>query len=69
VRDAASGTELARLNHDDGLWAVAFSPNGTRLATASGDRSAWVWDASSGAELVRLEHEGRVWAVAFSVEI
>jgi WD40 repeat protein len=46
--------------------AVAFSPDGTRLATASEDKTARLWDAANGAELSRLEHDDSVTAVAFS---
>jgi hypothetical protein len=35
VWDAADGRELARLNHDDGVLRVVFSPDGTCIATAS----------------------------------
>ena len=40
--DAATGAELTRLNHDDWVTAVAFSLDGTRMATASTDGSARV---------------------------
>jgi WD40 repeat protein len=45
---------------------VAFSPDGSRVATASDDGSARVFEAATGTELARLHHEGRVNAVAFS---
>ena len=64
--DAATGTELVRLNHDGPVWAVAFSPDGTRMATGSGDGSTRVFDAATGAVLVRLDHDGPVLAVAFT---
>ena len=57
---------VARLDHDGPVTAVAFSPDGTRVATASGDGSARVFDAATGAELARLDHDGAGEAVAFS---
>jgi WD40 repeat protein len=46
---------------------VAFSPDGTRLATASFDGTAKVWDAIKGQDLFALEgHTGGVSGVAFS---
>ena len=56
----------ARLDHGGSVNAVAFSPDGTRVATGSGDGSARVFDAATGAELARLDHDGPVNAVAFS---
>jgi WD domain, G-beta repeat len=66
VFDAATGAELARLDHDCPVWAVAFSPDGTRVATGCNDSSARVFDAATGAELARLDHGDPVLAVAFS---
>jgi WD40 repeat protein len=40
VIDVATGAEIWRLPHRWSLAAVAFSPDGTRVATASGDGSA-----------------------------
>ena len=46
---------------------VAFSPDGTRIATASLDRTVCVWDTSTGKPLGDpLKHDDQVWAVAFS---
>ena len=47
------------------VYAVEFSPDGTRVATGSGDGSARVFDAASGAEICRLDHDRWVRAVAF----
>jgi hypothetical protein len=51
----------------DNVTAVAFSPDGKRLATAGADHTAKVWDAESGKELLTLcGHSDKVSSVAFS---
>jgi WD40 repeat protein len=45
---------------------VAFSPDGTRVATASDDHTARVFDPATGTEHARLTHDDWVRAVAFS---
>jgi len=65
VWDAGSGKELLTLRGQ--YFPVAFSADGKRLATASGDAAAKVWDAESGKELLTLRgHESQVDSVAFS---
>ncbi|PZD22953.1 WD40 repeat protein, partial [Pyrenophora tritici-repentis] len=53
--------------HSREVTAVAFSPDGKTLASASGDKTVKVWDAGSGKALQTLKgHSGWVTAVAFS---
>jgi hypothetical protein len=53
--------------HTDAVWGVAFSPDGTRLATTSFDKTVKVWDATSGQEVHTLTgHTDKVYGVAFS---
>ena len=46
---------------------AAFSPDGSRIVTASRDKTAKVWDAKSGAEILTLKgHTDRVTSASFS---
>jgi WD40 repeat protein len=57
---------VAVLNHDDSVRWVMFSPDGTRLATASTAHTARVWDPTTGQQLTQLTHSRTVWVVVFS---
>src|SRR5207244_3212617 len=53
--------------HESLVLSVAFSPDGSRVATASYDQMVKVWDVATGRELRTFqEHTGRVHVLAFS---
>jgi WD40 repeat protein len=76
ILDAATGKELRTLKgHGDIAFGVAFSPDGTRLASAGGENAFGgvgpaelnVWDVATGKQLLDLRgHTHTVWQVAFS---
>ncbi|KAK4123006.1 WD40 repeat-like protein [Parathielavia appendiculata] len=54
--------------HCGSVSAVAFSPDGKTLASASSDKTVRLWDAATGAHRQTLEgHGDSIWAVAFSM--
>lgn len=57
------------VNHGGEIHAVAFSPDGMILATASRDRTTRLWDTGTGLPIgPPLEHRGNVHSVSFSAD-
>jgi WD40 repeat protein len=69
VWDATAGKKLFALaeGHTYSVGYIAYSPDGTRLATTSGDATVQVWDGKTGEKLLDLEgHTEGVLCVGFS---
>jgi WD40 repeat protein/uncharacterized caspase-like protein len=58
---------VVQTGHAEFVRSVAFSPDGTLLASCGNDHKIKIWDVASGQELRTLNgHEGYVLAVSFS---
>src|SRR5690242_10532236 len=78
IWDATTGEQQLRVTHgwvtglvgvyipSGTVRALAFSPDGTRLATGSSDRTARIWDATTGEYQLQVTHGSTVNALAFS---
>ena len=55
--------------HDDTIFALEISPDGSFLATASGDRSIAFWETDTHVERSRIEaHSTQIMAISFSLD-
>ncbi|MFL6468854.1 MAG: protein kinase domain-containing protein, partial [Pyrinomonadaceae bacterium] len=62
-----TSTQPLTLQQDKGVESIAFSPNGTMLATGGMDDMIHLWDATTGEKLKTLSgHSGVVWSLEFS---
>jgi len=72
VWDATSGKNVYTYRgHTDEVTAVAWSPNGKRIASASGEAEhiVQVWDAFTGSNVLTYrEHSKKIWFVAWAPE-
>jgi WD40 repeat protein/serine/threonine protein kinase len=63
----AGRQQLTLRGHIGPIWALAFSPDGQRLATGSADQTIKIWDAATGQEALTLrEHQGVITSLVFS---
>src|SRR5271154_4444846 len=62
-----SSLEQTLEGHSDSVYSVAFSPDGSRLASGSNDRTVRVWNTATGQVKQTLKgHSNSVRSVAFS---
>jgi len=68
IWDLTTGAKLKTINtHGGAVSVLAFTADGSRLATAGTDRVIRVWDLPNGEELFTCKgHTVNVWALAFS---
>src|SRR5262249_34387963 len=66
--DAATGRLIRNFKgHSEGVFALSFSPDGKRLATAAIDSTARIWDVATGASISTFaKHKEHVFAVDWS---
>jgi WD40 repeat protein len=58
---------LVLRGHDGSVTSAAFSSDGSRIVTASFDKTARIWDVATAKEIAVLRgHEGYVLSAAFS---
>lgn len=64
-----AGMKLLRTlhGHADLVYGIAFSPDGKKIASCSGDKTIKIWETDSGKKVFTLKgHEGQISCIAFS---
>lgn len=57
--DVATGREIGTLNgHKQGIWSLAFSPDGKTLASSGSERNIRLWNIATRSELLTIQDPG-----------
>ena len=65
--DIDSGRERTSLKgHEKAIWHIAFSADGSRLATNSDDSQIWIWDVQAGAVIKKFTDQPAQATLTFS---
>lgn len=62
------GLSRTLVGHENFVYQVAYSPDGSILATGGWDRTVRLWDPCTGEQLAALPVNSIVWNVAFSAD-
>ena len=66
ILDTHTGRQILQLNQLNEVWAIAFSPDDTRIATSDKNETR-VWDTESGEELIAFEKSSQgITSIEFS---
>ena len=67
IWDAATGKQLSQLSgHWHWVFSVAWSPDGTKLASGSRDETVRIWEAATGKQLWQLKVDYRVLCLSYA---
>jgi YD repeat-containing protein len=69
VVDLPTGALISTFQHQDGVTAVAFSPQSNRAASAAQGGAVWIWNPQTGQPLAGpCLHENTVFGMAFDAK-
>lgn len=68
VWDLVTGKQLLILSEDNIINAVAISPNGLKIVSASSDKTVKVWDLNTGQEMITFIGDSAFYCCAINTD-